>query len=354
MRESRRTPTDPATLLKLAADGDQDAFNELAEAYRDELRAHCYRILGSVHDAEDALQEALLRAWRGLSGFRGHGTVRSWLYSIATNTALDLAKQRVRRELPTDFSPAADPGAELDAPLTDLPWLEAYPDGWLSSEPETRYEQRETMELAFIVALQQLPAFQRAVLLLREVLGFSAAEIASQLDTSTAAVTSALQRARACVQRRLPSRTQQSSLRLLGDQRTRAIVERYADATERGDVDALISMLTEDATWSMPPHPTWFRGHRAIREFLLKYPLTQRWKHRPARANGQLALGCYLLDPATGEFLPAVVDVLTLDGDRICSVTAFLAAEALGAPYYGTWTSGAELFSRLGLPATSP
>jgi RNA polymerase sigma-70 factor, ECF subfamily len=358
MREPSGTHADETTLLKLAAEGDHDAFSELAESYRGELRAHCYRMLGSVHDAEDALQEALLRAWRGLPGFRGHGTVRSWLYSIATNTSLDIAKQRSRRELPLDFSPAAGPGSELGAPLTDLPWLEAYPDIWLSADPhaspEARYEQRESLELAFVVALQQLPALQRAVLLLREVLGFSAAEIADQLDTSTAAVNSALQRARATVQRRLPSRTQRCSLRLLGDQRTRAIVERYADATERGDVDTLISMLTEDATWSMPPHPTWFRGHQAIREFLLRYPLTRRWKHRPAWANGQLALGCYLLEEAIGEYVPAVIDVLTLDGEKIAAVTAFLAAETLGAPYYGTWTSGAELFSRFGLPARSP
>jgi RNA polymerase sigma-70 factor (ECF subfamily) len=350
-----RTRADEVALVKLARDGDESAFSELVESYRAELRAYCYRMLGSVHDAEDALQDALLRAWRGLSGFEGRSSVRSWLYSIATNTALDITRHRSRRELPVNFGPAALRGAELDAPLADPVWLEPYPDRWLTgnvgSSPEAHYEQRESVELAFIVALQQLPPLQRAVLILRDVMGFSAAEISSQLGTSVPSVNSALQRARAAARSGLPTRGQQSTLRALGDQRTRATVERYVDAMERGDADTLISMLTEDATWSMPPIPTWFRGHHSIREFLVRYPLTERWKHRPTQANGQLAVGCYLFDQDKGSYAPAVIDVLTLEDERIAAVTGFLITEVPGPLQAGAQTAGAEIFARFGLPA---
>jgi RNA polymerase sigma-70 factor, ECF subfamily len=344
-------------LLKLARDGDEDAFAALADAYRGELRAHCYRILGSVTDADDALQESLLRAWRGLTGFEGRSSVRSWLYAIATNAALDITRHRSRRELATDFA-AAWAGTSPGPPLIDRPWLELYPDSWLGDDirlsPEARYEQRESVELAFVIALQYLPPLQRAVLLLREVVGFSTEEICSQLGTSGPAVNSALQRARAAVRDRLPARSQQSTLRLLGDHRTAAIVSRYATAIERGDTDTLVSMLTQDATWSMPPMPTWFSGLEAITKFLTGFPLARRWKHLPAaRANGQLAVGCYLFRADRGAFVPAVVDVLTLDGDKIAAVTGFHSADGLNVPP-GTWIGGAELFARFGLPASAP
>jgi RNA polymerase sigma-70 factor, ECF subfamily len=358
--------------LELARDGDENAFGDIAAAYRTELRAHCYRMTGSVHDADDALQDGMLRAWRSLPTFEGRGTLRSWLYAIVTNAALDLTRHRSRRELPVAFGPSADPGADLAAPLTEQPWLDPYPDHWLTDDvslsPEARYEQRESVELAFLVALQHLPPLQRAALLLREVVGFSAAEIASQLGTTGPAVNSALQRARAALRRRMPARSQQSVLRAVGDERTRAIVRRYADAIERGDADTLISMLTQDASWSMPPVPTWYRGHQAVRQFLVSAPLTRRWRHVPASANGQLAVGCYLLDQAKNSFMPAVIDVLTLDGAKIAAVTAFLAAEvsadlppaaphpdprgreASGAYTRAPWITGTELFSRFGLP----
>jgi RNA polymerase sigma-70 factor, ECF subfamily len=345
-------------LLQQAREGDGDAFGELAGAYRAELRAHCYRMLGSVHDAEDALQDALLRAWRGLPGFAGRGSVRSWLYSIATNAALDIARHRSRREIPVDFGPAAGQGADLDEPLTELCWLEPYPDTWLAADttasPEARYEQRESVELAFVAALQHLPPLQRAVLLLREVVGLSTAEISRHTGTSAASVNSALQRARAAVRDRLPARSQQQVLRALGDQRIKEIAERYADAAERGDADALIAMLTEDATWSMPPLPTWFRGRKAIREFLVRYPLTEHWKHRIARASGQLAVGCYLPGQGTGGYVPAAIDVLTLDGDQIAAVTGFLTARTLQQPQSQAWIAGDELFARHGLPTWLP
>ncbi len=357
MKDARDAHAEETRLLALARGGDQSAFGELARTYHAELRAHCYRMLGSLFDADDALQEALLRAWRNLAGFEGRSSLRSWLYAIATNAALDAARHRSRRELPVDFRSAAGAGASLDAPMTDRPWLEPYPDRWLaqglSLSPEASYEQRESVELAFIVALQYLAPLQRAVLLLREVAGFSAAEIADQLGTSPASVTSALQRARAAVRDRLPATSQQATLRLLGDQRTRALVRRYADAIERGDADALIGMLTKDATWSMPPVPTWFRGHQAIRGFLTRYPLTERWSHRPARASGQLAVGCYLYDQASDHYVPAVIDVLTLDGDKITAVTGFLTAQTLQSPHSAAWFSGAEFFRHFGLPATT-
>jgi RNA polymerase sigma-70 factor, ECF subfamily len=349
---------DEMTLVKLARDGDESAFGVLAGSYRAELRAHCYRMLGSVHDAEDALQEALLRSWRGLSGFEGRSSVRSWLYAIATNAALDAARHRFRRELPVNFGPAAGHGASLRPPQTDAPWLEPFPDQWLVPDagpsPEASYERRESIELAFIVALQYLPPLQRAVLLLREIAGFSTAEISGQLGTSPAAVNSALQRARATTRGRRPASSQQVTLRQLGDERVRALAQRYADALERGDADTLISMLTADATWSMPPYPDWFRGHRDIRAFLVGAPLNERWRHSPARANGQLAVGCYLFDHASGDYRGAVIDVLTLDGDKISAVTGFHSAWPLPGVQAGAWVADTELFARFGLPATWP
>jgi RNA polymerase sigma-70 factor, ECF subfamily len=353
MSAPQRTRADETALLKSARDGDGSAFAELVEAHRAELRTHAYRMLGSVHDAEDALQEAMLRAWRGLSGFEGRSSVRSWLYSIVTNAALDITKRRSRRELPVDFGPAAGPGDDLSAPLTDPVWLEPYPDRWLTGQagasPEAVYEQRESVELAFLVVLQKLPPLQRAVLILREVAGFSAAEVSGQLGTSVPSVNSALQRARAAARSGLPADSQQSTLRALGDQRTRAIVEQYMDAMQRGDTDTLVSMLTEDATWSMPPVPTWFGGHRSITDFLLRFPFTERWKHLPTQANGQLAVGCYIFDRDRGTYVAAVIDVLTLAGDQICSVVGFLADPALEPP--AGWVTGAEVFARFGLPA---
>jgi RNA polymerase sigma-70 factor (ECF subfamily) len=344
-------------LLKQASEGDQGAFGELVEPYRAELRAHCYRMLGSLHDAEDALQDALLRAWRGLPRFEGRGSVRSWLYTIASNAALDITRHRSRRELPVSFGPAAAAGTDVEAATADPVWLEPYPDLWLTgaagASPEARYEQRESVELAFLTALQRLPPRQRAVLLLRDVIGFSVAEISSQLATSVPAVNSALQRARATAHGGMPARSQQSVLRDLGDQRTRAIVQRYTDAMERGDADTLVSMLTEDATWSMPPHPTWFQGAAPIREWLVRDPFGVRWKHLPARANGQLAAGCYMFDQDRGDYGPGVIDVLTLDGDRIAAVTGFVTFDLVDLPEGGQVT-GAEVFARFGLPARLP
>jgi RNA polymerase sigma-70 factor (ECF subfamily) len=318
---------DEASLLENARSGDEHAFAALTGSYQGELRSHCYRMLGSVQDAEDAVQNALLRAWRGLDKFEGRSSVRAWLYSIATNTTLDITRHRSRRELPADFGPAAPVGAALEDAINEPVWLEPYPNGWLSGgpvSPESLYEQRESVEIAFMILLQELPPLQRAVLILREVLGFSAAEVAAQLETSVASVTSALQRARAAAQTRLPARSQQQALRALGDDAVAGLAHRYATALETGDVDALLSLLTDEATWCMPPMPTWFQGHEALRAWLIPGPLSVRWRHHPTQANGQLALGCYILDPGSARYLPAVIDVLTLEADKIAAVTAFV------------------------------
>src|SRR4051794_26633502 len=239
---STSAPTQERELLGAARGGDEQAFSRLLEPYRGELHAHCYRMLGSVHDAEDALQDASLRAWRGLARFEGRSSLRSWLYTIATNACLTAIERRPKRVLPIDYGPAADPhGDGLGLPPIESVWVEPYPDEAMGLEdgyaaPEARYELRESVELAFVAALQHLPANQRAALILREVLGFSAKETADALDTSLASVNSALQRARATVDERLPEKSQQSTLRSLGDERLSEIVEGYMDAMRRGDV----------------------------------------------------------------------------------------------------------------------
>jgi RNA polymerase sigma-70 factor (ECF subfamily) len=339
---------DEATLLENARSGDQNAFAALTGSYQGELRSHCYRMLGSVQDAEDAVQNALLRAWRGLDKFEGRSSVRSWLYTIATNTTLDITRHRSRRELPADFGPAATVGAAVEEAVNDPIWLEPYPDQWLSavpSSPESRYEQRESVEIAFMILLQELPPLQRAVLILRDVLGFSAAEVAAQLETSVASVTSALQRARSAAQAGLPERSQQRALRALGDRAVADLAQRYATALETGDVDALLSLLTAQASWCMPPIPTWFQGQEALRAWLVRDPLQVRWRRHTAWANGQLAVAGYIFDPASARYLPHVIDVLTLQGDKIAAVTAFVV---------GDRADRAETFATFDLPPWLP
>jgi RNA polymerase sigma-70 factor (ECF subfamily) len=311
-------------------------FARLVEPYRSELRAHCYRMLGSLEDAEDALQEALLRAWRGFPGFEGRASLRSWLYRIATNACLRAIERRPPRVLPIDYGPAADPHEGPAKPLVESVWVEPYPDESLGlgsdlAGPEARYEQRESVELAFIAALQHLPARQRAVLILREVLGFSAREVAETLETSPPAVDSALQRARQTIDDRLPDQTQQATLTALGDEAVRELAERYVDAWERNDVDAVVAMLTEDALLAMPPIPSWYSGRDAVRDLLARLPLsgTSRWRLVRARASGQLAFGQYAWDAAARQFTGHGISVLTLTGDRVAQITHFRSPELL-------------------------
>ncbi|MCC8250653.1 sigma-70 family RNA polymerase sigma factor [Saccharothrix luteola] len=328
--------------LARARAGDGEAFTRLVEPLRRELHAHCYRMLGSTHDADDALQDALLRAWRGLGRFEGRSSLRSWLYTVATRTCLDTAESRGRRALPVDLGPASDRAVLDNPPVTDVAWLGPYPDEGLGdSGPAGRYAQREAVELAFVAALQHLPGNQRAALLLFEVLGFSAAEIAAMMNTSTTSVNSALARARRVVAEKVPARTQQQALRLIDDARLRQVVADYAGALERGDADTMVALLTEDVTWSMPPFPHWYHGIEAVRDFVARVPMGDcpPWRHLTTGANGQPAVACYLWDGGAGAHAAWAINVLTLRGDLIREVTSFV---------------GAEHFPAFGLPASLP
>jgi RNA polymerase sigma-70 factor (ECF subfamily) len=343
---------DERALLDAARNGDEDAYRRLIEPRRAELHAHCYRMLGSVHDAEDALQDALLRAWRALPRFEHRSSTRAWLYKIATNTCLDLIAKRPKRVLPIDYGPSADPHDGPGPPLVESVWVEPYPDKRIGLQdgfaaPDARYEQREAVELAFIAALQHLVPRQRAVLIMREVLGFSAKETAETLETSIAAVNSALQRARTTIEERLPDQSQQATLRTLGDERIGALVERYMDAWERGDVEAVVALLAEDATISMPPMASWYRGDDVV-VFITDWAFSgrlydaegrRRVRVLPARANGQPAIGTYAWNEDAGRFLPTVLQVLTLEGARVSNVTGFVDPSA---------------FSGFGLPESLP
>jgi RNA polymerase sigma-70 factor, ECF subfamily len=328
-------------LLGAVLEGDEDAFRRLVEPHWADLHAHCYRMLGSLHDADDALQESLLRAWRALPRFGGPGLLRPWLYRIATNVCVDALARRPARLLPIDHGAPAGPDDDPGAPLAESVWVEPYPDREIGVQdgyaaPAARYERREAVELAFIVALQHLPARQRAVLILRDVLGFSAGEVAQQLNSTVASVNSALQRARRSAAERLPEQSQQATLRRLGDASVRDTVERYLDAWERGDVDALAALLAEDASFAMPPYASWWRGRDVIAAFAAE----SVHRYLPTRANGQPANAAYRWNPETGRYSAEALEVLTLEGTRVREMIAFMTP---------------DVFPRFGLPdALSP
>jgi RNA polymerase sigma-70 factor, ECF subfamily len=317
----------------------EDAFRRIVDDHRGELHAHCYRMLGSLHDAEDALQETLLRAWCGLPGFGGRSSLRTWLYKIATNACLDVIARRGKRVLPMDYGPASAPGHEAGEPLIESVWIEPYPDEALGlpegyATPDARYEQREAVELAFVAALQHLPATQRAVLILREVLGFSAREVSEALDTTVAAVNSALQRARQTVEQRLPERSQQATLRTLGNERMRELVDAYLEAWARADVDKLRALLAEDAVVSMPPWSMWWRGGDAIAGFAkTAQGVCSESRNVATRANGQHAIASYSLDSATGRDEAVAIGVFTFEGAVIKEITSFVTPEVF--PKFG-------------------
>ena len=362
--------TDPDTLLVAAREGDEDAYGRLVDLYRPELHAHCYRMTGSVHDADDALQDALLRAWKGLPRFEGRSSLKSWFYRIATNTSLDVIGRRPKRVLPIDYGGATDPHEGPGMPLPESAWVEPYPDEQLGlqdgfASPDARYELRESVELAFVAALQHLPARQRAVLILREVLGFSAKEVADELDSTVASVNSALQRARATLDQKLPERTQQATLRSLGDEELRDLVDRYVEAWERNDVDAVVELLTEDAAISMPPLASWFGPRDVFREFLERSPMSGEfhWRTQRTTANGQPAIAYYHLDAESGTYIPFALNVLTVRDGRIADVVAFI-VRTLDVPdpeAFHRWTdydTDAQrlntVFERFGLPDSLP
>jgi RNA polymerase sigma-70 factor, ECF subfamily len=319
--------------LAAARGGDQSAFAELVGAHRRELLAHCYQMLGSMTDAEDALQDTLLAAWRGLPRFEGRSSLRSWLYTIATHACLRAIERRPKRVLPIDYGPPADPHARRGDPLVESVWVQPFADTILADAPtpDVRYEQREAVELAFIAAVQHLPARQRAVLILRDVLGFSARETADALDTTAISIDSALQRAHKAVQSRLPDRTQQQTLRSLDDAELKRIVEKFVNAWEQADVDAMVSMLADDVVFAMPPEATWFSGRDAVAAFLAAVPLaaaTPRHRLLPIRANGQLAFAHYSWQESSNRFVRHGISVVSLRGRDITEIVTFRDAEA--------------------------
>ncbi len=289
------------------------------DVHRRELHAHCYRMLGTLVDADDALQETLVRAWRGLDRFEGRSSLRTWLFRIATNVCLTMLEHRRARLLPVDLVPASDPAAAEWVSGGD--WLDPYPtedrDG-----PEARAELRSSLELAFVAAAQHLSPGQRAVLLLREVFGFSAREVAEMLGTTVVAVNSSLQRARRDVRDRAlsangPTTPEPDSL---------AAARAYVTAWESGDLDAVVALLTADATFQMPPLRVWFQGRAAIASFLHDGPLRDRWRMIPTSANGQLAFACYI-EEGDGSFIAHSLDVVTRREDQISDIIAFLRPE---------------------------
>jgi RNA polymerase sigma-70 factor, ECF subfamily len=322
------------TLLARAAAGDDGAFRELTDRHRRELQLHCYRILGSMHDAEDALQETLLSAWRGLPRFEGRASLRAWLYRIATNRCLDSLRDAGRRPWPS--APPAGPAFEPPEPTrlaepTEPTWLEPYPDVLLEGVadiapgPEARYETREAIELAFVAALQHLPPRQRAALVLRDVLGFRAAEVAEMLDGTEDSVKGALKRARATLEQRLPGADRERAP-LPHSSRERELVRRFADAWEADDIDAVVALLTDDAWATMPPAPLEYQGRAAIGNFLrhaAAWRSGRRTRLVPTRANTQPAFGFYMYDAHAPIAHAVGLLVLTLEGDRISTIARF-------------------------------
>ena len=320
--------------LTRARAGDEEAFRELTDPYRRELQLHCYRIVGSIQDAEDLLQETLLAAWRGLDQFEGRSTLRAWLYRIATNRCLNALRDSERR--PLDARTDLPRPTRIGEPL----WLEPYPDALLDGiadlapGPEARYETKEAVALAFVTGLQHLPPRQRAVLVLRDVLGFQADEVATMLESSTASVSSALQRARATIEARLPASRERAPLPR--STRERELLARFAEAFENGDIDGVVALLTDDALLTMPPEPLEYEGHDAIAAFLrdrFATHATRRVTLVPTRANGQPAFGHYIDDPHAPISHCYGLLVLSLDRDRISGLTRF--GDSAILPFFG-------------------
>jgi RNA polymerase sigma-70 factor (TIGR02960 family) len=327
MREEGDVRVVAADLIARARAGDGEAFRALTEPHRRELQVHCYRMLGSVQDAEDAVQDTLLAAWQGFGGFEGRASLRTWLYRIATNRCLDARRAASRRPAKEWDVPGVEPPEATR--LGEAVWLEPYPDALLEGAtgmppgPEARYEQAEAISLAFVTALQLLPPRQLAVLILRDVLGFHASEVADMLDSTTDSVTSALKRARASLQRRRPTAPGREPPPASGSPAEAAVVAKFARAWQSADLDALVALLTGDVFISMPPIPFEYQGRDAVARFSASlFGAGRRFDLVPTRANGQPAFGAYLRAP-TGIRHGTGLYVLTLAGDRICAMTRF-------------------------------
>ncbi|HKO49027.1 MAG TPA: RNA polymerase subunit sigma-70 [Polyangiaceae bacterium] len=289
-------------------------FESLVAPHRRELHAYCYRMLGSLQDAEDALQETLLGAWKGLAGFEGRSALKSWLYRIATNACLRVIEQRPARILPYDRAPASH-GSVVEPVIEGVPWLDPYPVALDAS-----FEQRESLELAFVAALQHLPAAQRATLILREVLEFSAAEVAELLNSSVPAINSALQRAKGTVSARVPPLSQQATLAQLGELGRQSLVQAYVKAWAEQDAAALVALLTHDVRFTMPPIPSWFDGREAVVRFFSEPVFRTPWRLQPTWASGQLAFAAY----QGPDFRLGALNVVRLREGKIAELTGFL------------------------------
>jgi RNA polymerase sigma-70 factor (ECF subfamily) len=303
---------------------DETTFAGLVARHRGELRVHCYRMLGSFDEAEDLVQETVLRAWKGLAGFDGRAELRTWLYRIATNACLDALERRSRRLLPQDLAGPFDPRTSA-APRLDLPWLQPFPD---ASSPDEQVVARETLELAFLAAIQHLPPRQRAALILRDVLGWPAADTADLLASSVASVNSSLQRARATMRERLP-RHRQDWTAVSPTTEERAVLRRYMDALARADLDAVANLLAEDVRAAMPPYPNWYSGRDAVLATLATSwdpdspAYVGRFRAVPTRANGGPALATYLRGPGERVYAACAIVVPRVEGDRIAELVAF-------------------------------
>ncbi|MEV4760845.1 RNA polymerase subunit sigma-70 [Micromonospora sp. NPDC049559] len=332
---------DEGALVAAARAGDGDAFTLLTERHRRELRVHCYRMLGSFDESEDLVQETFLRAWKGLGGFRARSTFRAWLYRIATNACLDALAGRPRRVLPQQLAPASAPGSQ--SPRTDIAWLQPFPDRLAepdpqgepaapgAAEPEAAAVARETLELAFLVALQHLPPRQRAALILHDVLGWPAKQTATLLESSVASVNSALQRARATLRERLPGRRLDWARTAEATGRERAVLRRYLDALERADLAAMAELLAEEVRTAMPPWPLWFQGRETVLAAFAESwdpgspAYVGRFRTLPTRANGRPAAAAYVdvARPDDPVYRPFAISVLRIEDDRVVEATAF-------------------------------
>jgi RNA polymerase sigma-70 factor (TIGR02960 family) len=328
--------TGTTDLIARARAGDGDAFRELTEPYRRELQVHCYRILGSFQDAEDALQDTMLDAWQGLAGFAGRASLRTWLYRVATNRCLKARRSASRRPVREWDVPGVQPPEPTR--LGEVVWLEPFPDAFLPGAvdvppgPEARFEQTESISLAFVTALQLLPPRQLAVLVLRDVLGFHAHEVADMLDSTTESVSSALKRARASLQRRQLASTGREPPPVAGSPAEEALVAKFARAYEAADLDALVALLTDDVLMSMPPMPLEYEGRDVVASFCaLLFGAGRTYHLVPARANGQPAFGFYVDAPDDVRHATGFV-VLTLAGHRVCAMTRF---ENSVLPWFG-------------------
>ncbi|MBM2811600.1 MAG: polymerase, sigma-24 subunit, subfamily [Chloroflexi bacterium] len=327
----------------------ESEFQQAIQRYRAELHLHCYRITGSLLDADDLVQESLLRAWRGRGGFMARGPLRAWLYRIATNVCLDAVSRRRARIRPTDHGPAEDAVGPHGPPVAEATWLEPYPDSLIEQlpddvpGPDAIYETREAVELAFLAAIQLLPPRQRAVLLLRDVLGWSAAETAALLETSVASANSALQRARATLKQRAPERPEGWRMQAASESVERSLVERYLAAWDAADASALVALLKEDATLTMPPAASWYCGRAAIARFLDANPFSPQWrgllKLVPTRGNRHPGFAVYHKGERADTFDPFGMMLLRIDGDAICEIASF---------------TDTRLFVPFGLPPSLP